>query len=259
MDATGDPAFLEFVRSRSAALLRSAYLLTGDRHLAEDLVQTALAKTALRWKRIDQRNAEAYTRRVLYHEQVDGWRRKRVAEAFPGDLPDRAAVRVGERAHRPEAGRPAGALAARSTAARRGRAAVLRGPDRARDRRDPRVLDRHREEPGTPRAGHAARGRARPARHELERQRSADQMTRQLHDVLNDIASDVPSTDLVAGVAARATRIRWMRRAAIGGTALGVAAVVGLVTSACRPGSSRRHPDRRGPGDPADGPGRWPR
>lgn len=90
VDATGDPAFLEFVRSRSAALLRSAYLLTGDRHLAEDLVQTALAKTALRWDRIDQRNAEAYTRRVLYHEQVDGWRRKRVAEAFPGELPDRA-------------------------------------------------------------------------------------------------------------------------------------------------------------------------
>ena len=89
MDATGDPAFLAFVRSRSAALLRSAYLLTGDRQLAEDLVQTALAKTALRWKRIDQRNAEAYTRRVLYHEQVDGWRRKRVAEAFLGDLPDR--------------------------------------------------------------------------------------------------------------------------------------------------------------------------
>ena len=89
MDATGDPAFLEFVRSRSAALLRSAYLLTGDRHLAEDLVQTALAKTALRWQRIDHRNAEAYARRVLYHEQVDGWRRKRVAEAFPGELPDR--------------------------------------------------------------------------------------------------------------------------------------------------------------------------
>ena len=93
MDATSDPAFLEFVRSRSAALLRSAYLLTGDRYLAEDLVQTALAKTALRWQRIDQRNAEAYTRRVLYHEQVDGWRRKRVAEAFPGELPDRASHR----------------------------------------------------------------------------------------------------------------------------------------------------------------------
>ncbi len=90
MDATGDPAFLEFVRSRSGALLRSAYLLTGDRHLAEDLVQTALAKTALRWDRINQRNAEAYTRRVLYHEQVDGWRRRRVAESFPGELPDLA-------------------------------------------------------------------------------------------------------------------------------------------------------------------------
>lgn len=89
MDTAGDPAFLDFVRTRSGALLRSAYLLTGDRHLAEDLVQTALAKTALRWGRIEVRNAEAYARKVLYHEQVDGWRRRKVAEAFPGDLPER--------------------------------------------------------------------------------------------------------------------------------------------------------------------------
>jgi hypothetical protein len=44
----GDPRetdFSEFVRSRTPALLRTAYLLTGDRHLAEDLVQKALTRT----------------------------------------------------------------------------------------------------------------------------------------------------------------------------------------------------------------------
>jgi DNA-directed RNA polymerase specialized sigma24 family protein len=44
--------FDDFVVARGAALLRTAYLLTGDRHLAEDLVQAALAKTYRHWKRV---------------------------------------------------------------------------------------------------------------------------------------------------------------------------------------------------------------
>lgn len=55
-------------------------------------------------------------------------------------------------------------------------------------------------------------------------------MTQRLHDVLDDIAADVPSIDLVAGVASRAARIRWRRRAVVGATAFGVATIVGLVT-----------------------------
>jgi len=53
--STGDAAdakeadFVEFVRARQQALLRFAYLLTSDHHTAEDLVQTALAKTYLSW------------------------------------------------------------------------------------------------------------------------------------------------------------------------------------------------------------------
>ena len=80
--------FDAFVRSRSAALLRSAYLLTGDQHLAEDLVQSALARTHRAWSRLhDRGNAEAYTRKIMYHLQVSRWRR-RVAESLPGDLPE---------------------------------------------------------------------------------------------------------------------------------------------------------------------------
>jgi len=44
--------FTSFARDRGHALLRSAYLLTGDRHLAEDLVQPSLARTYLAWRRI---------------------------------------------------------------------------------------------------------------------------------------------------------------------------------------------------------------
>lgn len=69
--------FDEFARARTPALLRAAYLLTGDQHLAEDLVQTALARTMRSWKRLERTgNAEAYTRKVMYHLQVSWWRRR---------------------------------------------------------------------------------------------------------------------------------------------------------------------------------------
>ncbi|MBV1850098.1 SigE family RNA polymerase sigma factor [Catellatospora tritici] len=90
MDNHGDD-YATFVRSRSHALLRSAYLLTGDQHLAEDLVQEALARTHRAWSRLHQSgNAEAYARRVMYHTQVSVWRRRKVAEDLPGDLPEQA-------------------------------------------------------------------------------------------------------------------------------------------------------------------------
>jgi RNA polymerase sigma-70 factor (sigma-E family) len=89
MDPT-DADFAEFVRSRTHSLLRSAYLLTGDQHLAEDLVQEALARTHRAWGRLERAgNAEAYARKVMYHAQVSLWRRPKVAEFLPGDLPDR--------------------------------------------------------------------------------------------------------------------------------------------------------------------------
>jgi RNA polymerase sigma-70 factor (sigma-E family) len=77
------------VAGHQRQLLRSAYLLTGDRHLAEDLVQEALARTHRAWGRLDDvANAEAYARRTMYHAQVSVWRRHRVAESLPGDLPE---------------------------------------------------------------------------------------------------------------------------------------------------------------------------
>ncbi len=88
-------AFDEFVRARSPGLLRAAYLLTGDSQLAEDLVQNALVKTSLAWRRLErQENADAYARRVLYNQQVSWWRRRRVQEVFDDIPPEQAASDV---------------------------------------------------------------------------------------------------------------------------------------------------------------------
>ena len=80
--------FDDFVRGRSAALLRTAYALTGDRGHAEDLLQTALLRTARRWTAA--RDApEAYVRKVLVNLCRDRvrWLQRRPREAA---LPDGA-------------------------------------------------------------------------------------------------------------------------------------------------------------------------
>jgi len=76
-----DREFGAFVGARSAALLRTAYLVTGHRQSAEDLLQTALAKTYLAWNRIDSpESVEAYVRRVMVTTHVSWWRRHRGRE-----------------------------------------------------------------------------------------------------------------------------------------------------------------------------------
>jgi RNA polymerase sigma-70 factor (sigma-E family) len=80
--------FAEFVHARGRALSRTAYLLTGDHHLAEDLLQNALAKAAARWPRLRSGSPEAYVRRVLYTEHVSGWRRRRLREFLSSSPPE---------------------------------------------------------------------------------------------------------------------------------------------------------------------------
>lgn len=84
-----DGSFREFVLARSSAMLRSAYLLTGDRGKAEDLLQTALAKCWPRWSRVDRDgNAEAYVRRVMYTTYATWWQRRWRAETPTAELPE---------------------------------------------------------------------------------------------------------------------------------------------------------------------------
>jgi|GEM_PF-245907 RNA polymerase sigma-70 factor (sigma-E family) len=87
-----DEEFREFVAARSAALLRVAYLLAGDWATAEDLLQTALTKTYLAWKRLGEIEAvEPYARRVLINTATSWWRRRWHGERPTEILPERPA------------------------------------------------------------------------------------------------------------------------------------------------------------------------
>jgi RNA polymerase sigma-70 factor (sigma-E family) len=79
-------SFDGYVRQRGQALFRIAYLLTGDHHHAQDLVQQALLRVVGRWRRlVADGDPDPYVRRVLYTEHVGRWRRSRrsVSETGP--------------------------------------------------------------------------------------------------------------------------------------------------------------------------------
>ncbi len=84
---TGFADFEEFVVARRDALLRTAYLLTGDHHDAEDLVQSALIKVVPKWARIMGR-PEGYVRQVLARESVNRWRGRRWREVTTDIVPE---------------------------------------------------------------------------------------------------------------------------------------------------------------------------
>jgi RNA polymerase sigma-70 factor (sigma-E family) len=73
--ARGDDDFVDFARASSARLTHAAYLITGDRHQAEDAAQTALTRTYAAWSRVRRDDAYAYARTVLLNHITDGWRR----------------------------------------------------------------------------------------------------------------------------------------------------------------------------------------
>ncbi len=83
-----DEAFSVFVDARSRHLLQAAHLLTGDRHRAEDLLQTALTRAYLRWDRIVDEDPEGYVRRTMVNAHIDWWRRKPWREQPTDELPD---------------------------------------------------------------------------------------------------------------------------------------------------------------------------
>lgn len=84
---TGYADFEEFVIARRVALLRTAYLLTGDHHDAEDLVQSALVKVVPKWARIHD-HPEPYVRKVLARESVSRWRARRWREVTTDTVPE---------------------------------------------------------------------------------------------------------------------------------------------------------------------------
>jgi RNA polymerase sigma-70 factor (sigma-E family) len=80
--------FEAYVAARAAALRRTAYLLCGDWHQAEDVVQNALTKLYLAWRRVEKRDGiDAYARQIVVRCVLDerrrGWRRERPVHVVP--------------------------------------------------------------------------------------------------------------------------------------------------------------------------------
>jgi RNA polymerase sigma-70 factor (sigma-E family) len=88
----GSLDFELFVTERAAALLRFAYVLTGDVSLAEDAVQDALTTACARWGRVSRADdPEAYVKRMVVNAHISWWRRFRRREA-PVEEPTRTAA-----------------------------------------------------------------------------------------------------------------------------------------------------------------------
>lgn len=86
--------FEAYVQARSAALARTAYLLTGDVQHAEDLLQDTLSRVAERWEAVVRNgDPEAYVRKVMYHRAVDLWRRRRLREVSTGSVHEHEELR----------------------------------------------------------------------------------------------------------------------------------------------------------------------
>ena len=146
-----DADFTAYLEARQGRLLRTAYLLTGDQHQAEDLLQTSLAKLYLSWDKVRDR-ASIDALRPPDHGQ-----REQLGLAAPVAAPrarDRLRGRRGARRHPVRHGYDEGVSDAvwqivqtLPRRARRGRAALLRAADRGGDRRGARHLRRHRQVP----------------------------------------------------------------------------------------------------------------
>ncbi|WP_344440956.1 SigE family RNA polymerase sigma factor [Kitasatospora nipponensis] len=81
--------FNGFVQGRWSGLVRTAYLLTGNQHDAEDLAQSALTKVYASWRRVRATgNPDAYVRRILVNTNIDRFRKRRPTEYPTDELPE---------------------------------------------------------------------------------------------------------------------------------------------------------------------------
>ncbi|GAA0976831.1 RNA polymerase sigma-E factor [Nocardioides aquaticus] len=91
LSTDGRASFEAFVAARMPALVRTATLITGDHHDAEEVVQVALVKAVPHWSRLVG-DPEPYVRRIVARECVSRWRRRRWREESRSELPERAAA-----------------------------------------------------------------------------------------------------------------------------------------------------------------------
>ncbi|MFJ4866789.1 SigE family RNA polymerase sigma factor [Streptomyces sp. NPDC088748] len=89
MNSDIDDEFQVFMASRWPSLLRTAYLLTGSHHDAEDLAQIALARAYAKWNHVRHSDdMAAYVRQIMIHAHADRFRRRTVREWFTPSLPE---------------------------------------------------------------------------------------------------------------------------------------------------------------------------
>jgi RNA polymerase sigma-70 factor (sigma-E family) len=89
METAADTEFSEFMQGRWTQLVRLGYGLTGDRQLAEDLAQTALARAYASWPRVRRSgNPDAYVRRIMVNANHSRFRKHRVAERLTDTVPE---------------------------------------------------------------------------------------------------------------------------------------------------------------------------
>ncbi|MGI5380808.1 SigE family RNA polymerase sigma factor [Streptomyces sp. CA-251387] len=102
MSNASDDEFHNFMTGRWASLVRTAYLLTGSHHDAEDLAQSALARAYAKWDKVRHSDdMAAYVRKIMIHVHADGFRRRTVREWFTSRLPETAvADRTAQVEHR---------------------------------------------------------------------------------------------------------------------------------------------------------------
>ncbi|HRW18088.1 MAG TPA: SigE family RNA polymerase sigma factor [Dermatophilaceae bacterium] len=92
-----DEEFAAFVRAREHGWLRAAYLVCGDLHEAQDLLQEALVKLARAWPRVRHGHPDAYLRQIVYRDAISLWRsrsrerRRQRVTALPDQVADPAA------------------------------------------------------------------------------------------------------------------------------------------------------------------------
>ena len=103
MDDGAAAEFSDFAHSRWPRLVRLAYGITGDRGLAEDLAQTALANAFASWSRVRRADdPDAYLRRIVLNAYRGGFRKRRVTEQLSEAPPETStadpASQHGERA-----------------------------------------------------------------------------------------------------------------------------------------------------------------
>ncbi|GHJ40710.1 SigE family RNA polymerase sigma factor [Streptomyces sp. TS71-3] len=94
--SAGSSGFAAYSAAAWPRLVRTAHLLTGDFHEAEDLVQTTLAKVYARWQHIPEADVDRYVRRSLVNNNLSRLRKRRIMHLLMPSLP--------ERVHQPDAG-----------------------------------------------------------------------------------------------------------------------------------------------------------